>query len=262
MPELIFEKRDRIAYITINRPEKMNAMNRAVMLGLNDAWMRVRDETDVWCAIITGAGDRAFSAGADLQEISNLPQGGDLDDSEAVDKMRPRLLWRTLEVWKPMIAAVNGYCLAGGLELAMACDFIVASEQASFGLPEVTRAIIPVGGGTQRLPRVIPFRKALELLLTGDRIDAQEAYNIGLVNRVVPHSELMSAAEGLANKINVNGPLAVRAIKELAYKGIDMTLEQGLRLERLVSDRISMTEDAREGPLAFTEKRTAVYKGR
>lgn len=262
MPDLIFEKRDRIAYITLNRPEKMNAMSRAVMQGLNDAWMRIRDESDIWCAIFTGAGDRAFSAGADLQEMSNIPSAGDADDSVTADRVQPQLLWKTLEVWKPMIAAVNGYCLAGGLELAMACDFIVASEQASFGLAEVTRAIIPVGGGTQRLPRLVPFRRALELLLPGDRIDAQEAYHIGLVNRVVPRSELMPAAEELANKINNNGPLAVRAIKELAYKGIDMPIEQGLRLESLMSDRIRMTEDAKEGPLAFTEKRTAVYKGR
>ncbi|MFQ5873277.1 MAG: enoyl-CoA hydratase/isomerase family protein [Dehalococcoidia bacterium] len=262
MSEVIFEKRDHIAYVTINRPEKMNAMNAAVRSGLNEAWTRIGDEMDIWCAIITGAGDKAFSAGADLQEMSEMRHAIDSGDSAMATWERRRFLWRTQEVWKPIIAAVNGYCLAGGLELAMACDFIVASEEATFGLAEVTRAIIPGGGGTQRLPRLIPFRRALELLLTGDRIGAEDAYQLGLVNKVLPASEVMKGAEELAEKINSNGPLAVRAIKELAYKGMDMPLEQGLRLETLVGDRIRMTEDAKEGPLAFVEKRKPEYKGR
>lgn len=261
MPEVIFEKKNRIAYVTINRPEKMNALNMAVSSGLSEAWRRIRDETDIWCAIVTGAGDKAFSAGADLQEMSDVRQASDTGDNEAAEQRRREALWK-MEISKPIIAAVNGYCLAGGLELALLCDLIVASKNASFGLSEVMRAIIPGGGGTQRLPRVIPFRKALELLLTGDRISAEEAYRLGLVNKVVPQSELMAEAEALANKINGNGPLAVRAIKELAYKGIDMPIEHGLRLENLISQRIHMTEDSREGPLAFTEKRPAQYKGR
>ena len=262
MPDLIFNKSDHIAYITLNRPEKMNAMNQEILDGLDDAWIRIRDDDEIWCAIINGAGERAFSAGVDLQDISDVAQVDDSDMPQAATKFQPRLLWKTLEVCKPIIAAVNGYCLAGGLELALACDFIIASDNSYFGLPEVSRAIIPVGGGTQRLPRTVHFRKALEMLLTGDRMGAQEAYNIGLVNKVVPHSDLMSVSDELANKIINNGPLAVRAIKELAYKGMDMTLEQGLSFEKLVSDRISATEDAKEGPLAFTEKRKAVYKGR
>ena len=262
MPDLIFNKSDHIAYITLNRPEKMNAMNQEILDGLDDAWIRIRDDDEIWCAIINGAGERAFSAGVDLQDISDVAQVDDSDMPRAATKFQPRLLWKTLEVCKPIIAAVNGYCLAGGLELALACDFIIASDNSYFGLPEVSRAIIPVGGGTQRLPRTVHFRKALEMLLTGDRMGAQEAYNIGLVNKVVPHSDLMSVSDELANKIISNGPLAVRAIKELAYKGMDMTLEQGLSFEKLVSDRISATEDAKEGPLAFTEKRKAVYKGR
>ena len=262
MPDLIFNKSDHIAYITLNRPEKMNAMNQEILDGLDDAWIRIRDDDEIWCAIINGAGERAFSAGVDLQDISDVAQVDDSDMPQAATKFQPRLLWKTLEVCKPIIAAVNGYCLAVGLELALACDFIIASDNSYFGLPEVSRAIIPVGGGTQRLPRTVHFRKALEMLLTGDRMGAQEAYNIGLVNKVVPHSDLMSVSDELANKIISNGPLAVRAIKELAYKGMDMTLEQGLSFEKLVSDRISATEDAKEGPLAFTEKRKAVYKGR
>ena len=262
MPDLIFNKSDHIAYITLNRPEKMNAMNQEILDGLDDAWIRIRDDDEIWCGIINVAGERAFSAGVDLQDISDVAQVDDSDMPQAATKFQPRLLWKTLEVCKPIIAAVNGYCLAGGLELALACDFIIASDNSYFGLPEVSRAIIPVGGGTQRLPRTVHFRKALEMLLTGDRMGAQEAYNIGLVNKVVPHLDLMSVSEELANKIISNGPLAVRAIKELAYKGMDMTLEQGLSFEKLVSDRISATEDAKEGPLAFTEKRKAVYKGR
>ena len=262
MSEVIFEKRDRIAFVTVNRPEVMNAINTAVSDGLNEVWHRIRDETDIWCAIVTGAGDKAFSAGADLKEMSHQRENlasGKVQGGEASDVPE---LWRTLEVWKPIIAAVNGYCLAGGLELALSCDIIIASETATFGLPEVTRAILPSGGGTQRLPRTIPFRRALELLITGERIGAQEAYGLGLVNKVVPPSELMPAAEALANKINSNGPLAVRAIKELAYKGMDMPLEHGMRLEILIDQRIHTTEDSREGPRAFVEKRQPQYKGR
>ncbi|MEE9198189.1 MAG: enoyl-CoA hydratase-related protein [Dehalococcoidia bacterium] len=262
MPEVIFEKKNRIAYVTLNRPEVMNAMNMAVRDGLNEAWQRIRDETDIWCTIVTGAGDRAFSSGADLKEMSERKVAMDAGKVQVDRSFRSSESWRTLEVWKPIIAAVNGYCLAGGLELALACDIIIASETATFGLAEVTRAIIPGGGGTQRLPRVIPFRRALELLITGERIGAREACELGLVNRVVQPSELMPAAEALAQKINGNGPLAVRAIKELAYNGIDLPLEQGLRLENLVSQRIQMTEDAGEGPKAFVEKRQPQYKGR
>ena len=238
MPDLIFNKSDHIAYITLNRPEKMNAMNQEILDGLDDAWIRIRDDDEIWCAIINGAGERAFSAGVDLQDISDVAQVDDSDMPQAATKFQPRLLWKTLEVCKPIIAAVNGYCLAGGLELALACDFIIASDNSYFGLPEVSRAIIPVGGGTQRLPRTVHFRKALEMLLTGDRMGAQEAYNIGLVNKVVPHSDLMSVSDELANKIISNGPLAVRAIKELAYKGMDMDLGQGIAFEKLLSDRI------------------------
>ena len=252
MPDLIFKKTGHIAYLTINRPEKMNAMNLEILNGLDDAWIQIRDDSEIWCAIINSEGDKAFSAGVDLQEISDIAQIADSGDLQAAKKLQPQLLWKSLEVWKPIIAAVNGYCLAGGLELALACDFIIASESASFGLPEVSRAIIPVGGGTQKLPRVVHFRKALEMLLTGERIGAQ----------VVQHSDLMLTCDELANKINRNGPLAVRAIKELAYKGMDMELGQGIAFEKLLSDRISTTEDAKEGPLAFTEKREAAYKGR
>ena len=260
MAAVEFEVKGRTAYITMNRPEQMNAMNLEVWQGLTDAWIRVRDDPEIWTAIVTGAGDKAFSAGADLKEMSEnramLERG---ETPPARPEITPH---RGLEVWKPFIAAINGFCLAGGLETALACDIRIAAEHARFGLSEVTRAIIPGAGGTQRLPRVVPFCKALEILLTGDHIDAQEAYRIGLVNKVVPLAELMPAAEAIANKINENGPLAVRAIKEAAYRGVNMPLAEGLRLERLLSDVIRQTEDSREGPLAFAQKRKPVYRGR
>ena len=259
MPQIIFEKKDRIAYLTINRPEKMNALNAEVVNGLNSAWHDIENDTDVWCTIVIGAGGRAFSAGADLKEMSDRRRG---EGEGLLAEVRSMGFWRTSDLTKPVIAAVDGYCLAGGLELALACDFIIASDRSHFGLSEVLRAIIPGGGGTQRLPRAIPFRRALEVLLTGDRLNAQQAYDLGLVNRVVNPEDVMSTAEELANKINANGPLAVRAIKQLAYQGMDMPLEQGLRLEELVSQRIHKTEDSKEGPLAFVEKRKPNYKGR
>ncbi len=261
MPQVIFEKKDRIAYVTINRPEKMNALNNEVVTGLNAAWYDIENDTEIWCTIVTGAGGRAFSAGADLKEMSDRRKGDGRGEG-LLTRARATGFWRTSDLTKPVIAAVDGYCLAGGLELALACDFIIASDRSHFGLSEVLRAIIPGGGGTQRLPRSIPFRRALEVLLTGDRLNAQQAYDLGLVNRVVAPEEVMPTAEELANKINGNGPLAVRAIKQLAYQGIDMPLEQGLRLEELVSQRIHKTEDSKEGPLAFVEKRKPNYRGR
>ncbi len=169
---------------------------------------------------------------------------------------------RQLEVWKPVIAAVNGYCLAGGLELALACDIRIASENASFALTEVTRGIIPGNGGTQLLPRTVPVGMALQLMFTGERIGAEEAYRIGLVNRVVPQSGLMTAAMELAQRINESAPISVRLVKEAALKGLDLPLMDGLRMESLFSLFVHTTEDAKEGPLAFAQKRKAEYKGR
>jgi enoyl-CoA hydratase/carnithine racemase len=254
---VLYETRGKTAYITLNRPEAMNAINAEVLQGLADAWMKVRDDPEVWTAIVTGAGDKAFSAGADLKSMSERRATSDKGEV-------PPLLGfiSSLEVWKPFIAAINGYCLGGGLELALICDIRVATERAIFGFPEVTRAIIPSGGGTQRLPRMVPFGIALESLLTGNHISPQEAYRFGLVNRVVSPAELMPAAEAIASKINENGPLAVRAIKEAAHRGMNMPLDQGLRLENLLSHVVRATEDSREGPSAFAEKRKPVYKGK
>lgn len=261
MPVVLYEKKGKTAYITLNRPEAMNALSLEVWRAVVEAWIQVRDDPDVWTAIVTGAGDRAFSAGADLKEMSELHAQAEKEGRPfSIDIPRISPMMGNLDVYKPFIAAIQGYCLAGGLEIALCCDIRVAAENASFGFAEVTRAIIPGAGGTQRLPRAIPFGIALELMITGDRINAQEAYRLGLVNKVVPVGQHLAVAEAIANKINENGPLAVRAIKEAAYKGINMTLEQGLRLENLLSFSVHQTADSKEGPTAFAQKRKPEYK--
>lgn len=263
MSEVLYEKRDRIAYITLNRPEAMNALNVPLRRLLLEALINFRDDDGLWVAIITGAGERAFSAGADLKEMSARRQAesaGDRRDPfwgvEAVS------LNRGLKLWKPVIAAINGYCLAGGLELALACDIRVAAEHAEFALTEVIRGILPGGGGTQRLPRVIPVNIALEMMLTGGRISAAEAYRLGLVNHVVPAAEVLAKAEEVARRICEAAPLSVRAIKEATYRGLDATLDEGLRIEALLANAIHYTEDSKEGPRAFAEKRPTQFKGR
>lgn len=258
MPAVVFEQSDHTATITINRPEAMNALNREVREGLAESLIRFRDDPELWVVILTGAGERAFSAGADLVEMSRRSR----DEFHASFWAQgiPSLT-HDLKIWKPVIAAVNGYCLAGGLELALACDIRLAAEHAQFGLAEVTRGIIPGGGGTQRLPRLMPLGPALELLFTGERISAQDAWRLGLVNRVVPAAQLMGEARRLAARINANAPLAVRAVKESALRGLDAPLDQGLRVESFFSRVIRDTEDSREGPLAFAEKRQARFQG-
>lgn len=255
---LIYEKKDKIAYITINRPEAMNAMDPETYQELSDAWANVRDDPDVWVAIITGAGDKAFSAGADLKKTIGRP----VDAWHFWQTQEEQILNRGLEVWKPVIAAVNGYCLAGGMTLLLATDIRIASENASFGLSEVSRGILPGNGGTQRTIQQLPYPVAMYLLLTGERMSAEDAVKAGLINKVVPQAELMAEAERIARKICENAPLAVRAIKELAVRGQFLPIEYGLRLEQAVQKVLSATEDAREGPKAFAEKRKPSFKGR
>lgn len=262
MPAVLYEKKGHIAYITINRPEAMNAMNREAWDGLTNAWISVRDDPEVRIGIVTGAGPKAFSAGSDLKEIVAflaIPPDKRTPSNAPVPDITPM---RGLEVWKPFIAAINGIATGGGLELAMACDMRIASENARLGLAEVRQALMPSMSGTQRLPRLIPFGKALEMLMTGDFIDAQEAYRLGLVNKVVPPAELMPAAEALANRICENGPLAVRVIKETAYRGMQMSLAEGIRLEEYISKSLMASEDSKEGAIAFGQKRKPEYKGR
>ncbi|MFO7965044.1 MAG: enoyl-CoA hydratase-related protein [Desulfobacterales bacterium] len=258
MKSVIYEVKDKIATITINRPEALNACDMATYERLGKAWRDFRDDDDAWVAIITGMGEKAFCAGSDIkQNFSEVPH-----PSEAFDPAAKDTLTHGLEIFKPIIAAINGHCNGGGLELALACDIRVAADNARFGLGEVKLGLLPGGGGTQRLPRAVSLCNALWLLYTGERIDAQEAYRIGLVNRVVPLPELMSTAASMAKKILAAGPLAVRAIKQAAIKGLNMPLEDGLRLEQNLFRMLRLTEDSREGTRAFAEKREPIWKAR
>ena len=260
--KVIYEKRGRIAIVTINRPERMNAIDPQTSGELHEAWCDFRDDDDLWVGIFTGAGPKAFSAGNDLVAMSEAQQKG----MNAVSAIYSRApfggITRNFECWKPMIAAVNGYCLAGGLEMALSCDIRIAAEHAVFGLPEVTRAIIPGAGGTQRLPRIVPAGAALELILTGGKFDAQWALRYGLVNQVVPADQVMPRAIAMAEAICENGPLAVRLAKEAVVRGLSLPIEEGLRFEIEQSRKVLASADAMEGPLAFAQKRKPNYKGK
>lgn len=262
---LIFEKSGHIAALTFNRPEAMNAMDPDTYKQLSDAWIEVRDNPEIWVAVITGANNperppekQAFTAGADLKKT--IPQSSEL--WHFWQTQEDQILNRGLEVWKPVIAAVNGFCLAGGMTLLFATDIRIASEHATFGISEVKRGILPGNGGTQRAVHQLPYPVAMELLLVGDALTAQEALKYGLVNRVVPHEQLMSATMEIAEKLAANPPLAVRAIKELAIRSQHLPLYDGLRLEQAIQSVLRQSEDAKEGPRAFAEKRAPVYQGR
>ncbi len=259
-----FECEGAVALLTIDRPKVHNALDFETSDTLVEAWMRFRDDDALRVAILTGAGERAFCAGADLRGVGDfykkLTSAQRLRRSEQVPGLGG--ITKNLAVDKPIIAAVNGYCLAGGLEIALACDLRIASENATFGLPEVTRGIIPGAGGTQRLPRLIGTERALDLILTGRRIDASEAERIGLVTRVVALDDLRQETLALAKAIAENGPLAVRAAKAAVWRGRDAPLEEGLRLEQLLAEPVRQSEDAQEGPRAFLEKRKPEFKGR
>lgn len=249
---------DGIAVITINRPERHNALDAEHYGALSATWIRVRDDAAVRCAVITGAGEKAFSSGADLKSFI----GRSREAQELWLTQKLPLLNRGLEVWKPVIAAVNGHCLAGGFTLLLATDIRVAAEHATFGVTEVTRGTIPANGGTQRLLSQLPHAIAMELLLTGGAIDATTALRWGLVNRVVPADALMDAALDYARRIVANAPLAVQAAKELAVRSREMNLATGLRFEQFVSWTLQASEDVVEGREAFAAKRKPVFKGR
>jgi len=249
---------DGIATITINRPERMNAMDAEHYKGLSQAWTRVRDDADIRVAIITGAGEKSFSAGADIKSFLTAPAG--LDAMWLTQ--RDQLLNRGLEVWKPVVAAVNGYCLAGGMTLLLGTDIRVAAEHATFNIAEVKRGILPGNGGTQRILDQLPYAIGMELLLTGDAIDAQKAPHYGLINAVVPKEKLMETARAYAKKIAANAPLAVQAAKESAVRSREMDRTTGLRFEAVINRMLQFTEDAKEGPAAFAEKRPPNFKGR
>lgn len=246
-----------VATITINRPERMNAMDAEHYQGLSEAWVRVRDDPDIRVAIVTGAGDKSFSAGADLKSFIN--QQPPL--SQIFLTQRGQLLNRGLEVWKPIVAAVNGYCLAGGMTLLLATDLRVCAEHATFSVSEVKRGIFPANGGTQRIAQQLPHPIAMELLLLGDTFDAGTALRWGLVNRVVKAEDLMSTAQDYALRLAANAPLAVQAAKELALRSRDIDLATGLRLEQMMLRLLQESDDVAEGVKAFSEKRQAAFKG-
>jgi E-phenylitaconyl-CoA hydratase len=260
---LLFEVQDHIATLTFNRPEAMNAMDPDTYRELTQAWTEVRDNPEIWVAIVTGKGDRAFTAGADLKRRSgSAARANESDVWRFWQTQEDLLLNRGLEVWKPVIAAVNGYCLGGGMTLLFACDLRVAAEHATFGLSEVKRGILPGNGGTQRALRQLPYPFAMELLLLGDSITAQDALRLGLVNKVVAREQLMPTALDYAQRLCANPPLAVRAIKELAVRSLSMHPSDGLRLEASVARTLSSTDDAREGREAFAAKRKPQFRGR
>jgi enoyl-CoA hydratase len=254
---LTFDVADRIATITVNRPDKLNALNDALMDELRTAIAEARRRRDVGAVLLTGAG-RAFVAGADIAELA---------DQRAVEGKaraeRGQRVFRRFETSpKPTLAAVNGFALGGGCELAMACHMRIASEAAKFGQPEVKLGIVPGYGGTQRLPRIVGKGRALQLLLTGEIVDAAEAYRIGLVNRVVPAAELIPAARALLTTILAQGPLAVAHCIEAVDRGLDMGLDDAIALEASYFGLLSATQDKAEGMRAFLEKRPATFAGK
>jgi enoyl-CoA hydratase len=268
MPALLFEVRDRVAYLTFNRPEVHNSFSPETMVRLAAAWHEVNGNDDIRAAIITGAGEVAFSAGADLGRLIPLFTGARKPEDEwderllANRKFSEAAILRNYDVDKPIIAAVNGFCIAGGMELIQATDIRIASENASFGLQEVKWAIVPAAGSLARRQRQIPYAKAMEILLTGNRIDAQEAWRIGLVNYVVPQAKLMEKAEEMAATIAANGPIAVRKIKEAVRRSSGRPLEEAFAIENECAREVMHSEDAKEGPRAFMEKRAPVYRGK
>jgi E-phenylitaconyl-CoA hydratase len=254
VPEIHIEKRGRVALFTLQGDTELNL--GVVNADLHRMLLEFRDDDELWCAVLTGHGDKAFSAGADLKRGGGPGFGSTIWDTRPID------LLSGAEFWKPLIAAVHGYCLGAGMMLALGCDIRICTESASFGLPELRYGFPPGMGSLFRLPRVMPLGPAMELLLTGDRITAEQAYRWGLVNRMVPAGQLVSEAMALAERITANPPLAVRASKELAIRGLDMRLDEHMRLQQVLSAMCRQTEDAKEGLAAFKEKRKPEFKGR
>jgi len=260
---IIYEAKDQIGWITLNRPEVMNAINQEMAGEIVSACRRAEEDESVRLVIFKGAGEKAFSAGMDLKERAERT-------FSVIDRRQLKIAPGVINfptqavaaITKPTIAAINGYAVGGGLEITLACDIRIASEDAKLGLTEVRRGMLPGSGGTQRIARLVGISKALEICLSGQLVDAEEALRIGLVNEVVVKAELLAAAERLAQAILKGAPISIRFIKEAIYKGMELPLDQGLRLEADLSALIATTEDCREGPRAFAEKREPVWKGR
>src|ERR1700728_415678 len=254
---VLYEKKGAIAYVTLNRPKVLNALNKATIADLIEVFEDARDDAAVLGVILTGAGDKAFAAGADISEMANDTP----TEAEAKTRRGQSLTTLIENLGKPVIAAVNGFALGGGCELAMACTIRLAVEIAKFSQPEVMIGIIPGFGGTQRLPRLVGKGRALQMILSADMIDAQEAYRIGLVNEIVARDNLIPRAEAILNKINANAPTAVKLAIEAANRGLDASLAEGLNIEASLFTKCFATEDRKEGVAAFREKRKPNFKG-
>jgi enoyl-CoA hydratase len=253
-----YAKKGAIAYVTLNRPKVLNALNQKTWQELRKAFEDARDDAAVRGVILTGAGDKAFIAGADISELAHVTAV----EAEKSSSYGQEVLNLVENLGKPVIAAVNGFALGGGCETAMACTIRVAVENAKFGQPEVKLGIIPGGGGTQRLPRLVGKGRALQIILAGEMISAQEAYRIGLVNEVVPTADLIARAEAILKQIFSNAPLAVKYSLEAVNKGLETSQAEGLSLEASLFGLCAGTEDKKEGTQAFLQKRAAQFQGR
>jgi enoyl-CoA hydratase/carnithine racemase len=255
---VLYKKKGPIAYVTLNRPRVMNALSQAVFAELEVAFVSARDDESVRGVIVTGAGDKAFAAGADISELSNYSAV----EAETATRRAQQVTELIENLGKPVIAAVNGFALGGGCELALACTIRIATEVAKFGQPEVKIGVMPGAGGTQRLPRLVGKGRALQLILTGESINAQEAFRIGLVNELVPNGELIARAEAILNQTIANAPLGVKHSIQAVNQGMDESLSQGLLLEAAMFAICAGSEDKKEGTTAFLAKRPPNFQGR
>jgi enoyl-CoA hydratase/carnithine racemase len=258
LKNVLYEKKGPIAYVTLNRPKVLNALNQQTWEDLRAAFEDAREDAEVRGVILTGAGDKAFIAGADIGELANVTAV----EAQNSSSYGQAVLDLIEDLGKPVVAAVNGFALGGGCETAMACTIRVASENAKFGQPEVKLGVIPGGGGTQRLPRLVGKGRSLQLILSGEMIDAQEAYRIGLVNEVIPAADLITRAEAILKQIFANAPIAVKFALEAVNKGSETSLAEGLSLEAALFGLCAGTEDKKEGTQAFLQKRAAQFQGR
>jgi enoyl-CoA hydratase len=258
LANVLYEKKGEIAYVTVNRPKVLNALNTPTWKDLRTAFQDARDDAAVRGVILTGAGNKAFIAGADISELAHLAAF----EAEQSSRFGQGVLDLIENLGKPVIAAVNGFALGGGCETAMACTIRIAVDSAKFGQPEVTLGLVPGGGGTQRLPRLVGKGRALQLILSGEMIGAQEAYRIGLVNEIVPAGDLIARAEAILSKIAGNAPIAVKFALEAANKGMETSQGVGLLLEASYFGLCAATEDKKEGTSAFLEKRAPQFQGR
>lgn len=252
---LTLERDGRIAVITVRCPERLNAMDAETGALLRSALSTFHHDPELWVAILTAEGDHAFGVGRDPRELLDALHRGDVPQPDLGRDVTD------LGTWKPVVAAIEGLCLAGGLELALACDFRVASEAARFGLPQVRWGLLPCDGATQRLPRLLGLAAALDLLLTGREIDASEAFRLGLVHRLVPTGEALAGASDLATTLLQNGPLALCAAKQAAVEGLHLPLKAGLELERELAEAVWQSEDAGEGLRAYADERRPHFRG-